>query len=69
MAAESSTTSVRRVVLADDDVPLREGLATLLDRVGFEVVGQAGDASELLSLVRRAVKHRMVVMTVTKRSK
>jgi hypothetical protein len=52
VAAESSTTSVRRVVLADVDVLLREGLATLLDRVGFSVVGQAGDASELLSLVR-----------------
>ena len=51
MAAEGSTTSLRRV-LADDDVLLREGLATLLDRVGFEVVGQAGDGSELLSLVR-----------------
>jgi DNA-binding NarL/FixJ family response regulator len=46
VAAESSTTSVRRVVLADDDVLLREDLATLLDRAGFEVVGQAGDASE-----------------------
>ena len=44
--------SAGRVVLADDDVLLREGLATLLDRAGFEVVGQAGDASELLSLVR-----------------
>ncbi len=41
-----------RVVLADDDVLLREGLASLLERCGFEVVGQAGDASELLVLVR-----------------
>jgi DNA-binding NarL/FixJ family response regulator len=41
-----------RVVLADDDVLLREGLASLLDRSGFEVVGRAGDASELLALVR-----------------
>jgi DNA-binding NarL/FixJ family response regulator len=40
-----------RVVLADDDVLLREGLASLLERSGFEVAGQAGDASELLSLV------------------
>jgi DNA-binding NarL/FixJ family response regulator len=39
-------------VLADDDVLLREGLATLLDGSGFEVVGQAGDAAELLALVR-----------------
>jgi DNA-binding NarL/FixJ family response regulator len=40
-----------RVVVADDDVLLREGLASLLDRSGFEVVGQAGDASRLLELV------------------
>ncbi|MGH3293663.1 MAG: response regulator transcription factor [Trebonia sp.] len=41
-----------RVVLADDDVLLREGLASLLDRSGFDVVGQAGDGTELLALVR-----------------
>lgn len=40
-----------RVVIADDDVLLREGLASLLDRSGIEVVGQAGDAPELLDLV------------------
>jgi serine/threonine-protein kinase PknK len=42
------------VVLADDDVLLREGVASLLDRSGFEVVGQAGDAPGLLALVRSA---------------
>lgn len=42
-----------RVALADDDVLLREGLASLLERSGFEVVGQAGDADELLALVRQ----------------
>jgi DNA-binding NarL/FixJ family response regulator len=41
-----------RVALADDDVLLREGLASLLDRCGFEVVGQSGDSAELLDLVR-----------------
>jgi DNA-binding NarL/FixJ family response regulator len=46
------TTSRTRVVLADDDVLLREGLAGLLERSGFEVVGQCGDAAELLTLVR-----------------
>ena len=40
-----------RVVLADDDVLLREGLASLCERVGYEVVGQAGDAAGLLELV------------------
>jgi DNA-binding NarL/FixJ family response regulator len=42
----------KRVALADDDVLLREGLASLLEQGGFEVVGQAGDAQELLEVVR-----------------
>ncbi len=41
-----------RVVIADDDVLLREGLASLLQRSGFEVAGQAGDADGLLAAVR-----------------
>ncbi|HEY3723241.1 MAG TPA: response regulator transcription factor [Acidimicrobiia bacterium] len=41
-----------RVAVADDDVLLREGLASLLERSGFDVVGQAGDGTELLELVR-----------------
>jgi DNA-binding NarL/FixJ family response regulator len=41
-----------RVVLADDDVLLREGLASLLDRSGFAVVAQAGNGVELLAQVR-----------------
>jgi DNA-binding NarL/FixJ family response regulator len=41
-------------VLADDDVLLREGLASLLERSGFDVVGQAGDGPGLLALVRSA---------------
>jgi DNA-binding NarL/FixJ family response regulator len=41
-----------RVVLADDDVLLREGLASLLDRSELAVVGQCGDASRLIELVR-----------------
>jgi DNA-binding NarL/FixJ family response regulator len=44
-----------RVVIADDDVLLREGLASLLDRPPFEVVGLAGDAAQLLALVRQRV--------------
>ncbi len=44
----------RRVVLADDDVLLREGLASLLERSGFEVVGQAGNSSDLVALARAA---------------
>src|SRR5919107_3784393 len=41
-----------RVILADDDVLLREGLSILLERSGFQVVGQAGDGRHLLELVR-----------------
>lgn len=41
-----------RVVVADDDVLLREGVAGLLDRSGFDVVGHCGDATTLLELVR-----------------
>jgi DNA-binding NarL/FixJ family response regulator len=41
-----------RVVLADDSVLLREGIARLLGEAGFEVVGQAGDAEDLLRKVR-----------------
>lgn len=40
-----------RVVLADDSILLREGVARLLSEAGLEVVGQAGNADELLMLV------------------
>ena len=40
-----------RVVLADDEALLREGLARLLTEAGFEVAGTAGDATKLLRLV------------------
>ena len=43
-----------RVVIADDEVLLREGLARLLAEAGFEVVGKAGDADELSALVELA---------------
>jgi DNA-binding NarL/FixJ family response regulator len=46
------TTSRTRVVLADDDVLLREGLASLLERAGFDVVGQCDEGDELIALVR-----------------
>src|SRR5215213_1804260 len=40
-----------RVVVADDSVLLREGLCRLLEESGFDVVGQAGDAEDLLRKV------------------
>jgi DNA-binding NarL/FixJ family response regulator len=42
-----------RVVLADDAVLVREGVARLLAEQGFDVVAQAGDAEELLAAVER----------------
>ena len=45
--------SRKRIVLADDDVLLREGVASLLEGAGFDVIGQARDAHELLELVRQ----------------
>ena len=50
-----------RVVLAEDDVLLREGVASLLDQAGFEVAGQAGDADGLLALVRETRPDLVVV--------
>ena len=41
-----------RVVLAEDDVLLREGMASLLTRYGYEVAGQTGDRPGVLALVR-----------------
>ena len=46
------TTSRARVALADDDVLLREGLASLLEGSGFEVVGQCSNGPELVAIVR-----------------
>jgi serine/threonine-protein kinase PknK len=50
-----------RVVLAEDDVLLREGLASLLERSGFQVVGQAGDGAQLLALVDAETPELVVV--------
>jgi DNA-binding NarL/FixJ family response regulator len=44
-----------RVVIGEDDVLLREGIARLLVEAGFEVVAQAGDA---VDLVRKALAHQ-----------
>jgi DNA-binding NarL/FixJ family response regulator len=42
-----------RMILADDDVLLREGIASLLSNAGHEVIGQAGDGGGLIGLVRQ----------------
>jgi DNA-binding NarL/FixJ family response regulator len=50
-----------RLILADDDVLLREGIASLLSNAGYEVAGQAGDGRELVELVR---EHRPDLVVV-----
>ena len=48
-------TAPRRVVIGEDDVLLREGIARVLAVSGFEVVAEAGDADDLL---RKGLAHR-----------
>jgi serine/threonine-protein kinase PknK len=50
-----------RVVVADDDVLLREGIASLLGGAGYNVVGQAGDARALEEQVREHAPDVVVV--------
>jgi DNA-binding NarL/FixJ family response regulator len=50
-----------RVVIGEDDVLLREGIARLLGEAGFEVVAQAGDADDL---IRKGLAHHPDVAVV-----
>ena len=50
-----------RVVIAEDDLLVREGVASLLEKAGYEVVGQAADAPEFLALV---AEHRPELVIV-----
>jgi DNA-binding NarL/FixJ family response regulator len=54
-------TSRLRVVVADDDALLREGIASLLRDAGHEVVGRAHDASDLMLKVRSYVPDVAIV--------
>ena len=49
-----------RIVVAEDDVLLRAGLSSLLGELGFQVVGEAGDATALTDLVRATVPDLVV---------
>ncbi|AHK34034.1 protein kinase/transcriptional regulator [Rhodococcus opacus PD630] len=61
-SSESRPVTTRlRVILAEDDVLLREGLASLLTRSGFDVLEQAGDATTLLELVRERAPDLVMV--------
>ena len=57
-AAEVGLGARTRIVLADDSVLLREGIARLLEDAGFEIVGQAGNADELMLKVRSLLARR-----------
>jgi DNA-binding NarL/FixJ family response regulator len=48
----NSPSRALRVIVADDDVLLREGLSSLLGRSGFDVVGEVGNGTEALALAR-----------------
>jgi len=61
VASEARSTSGKRAIVADDDVLLREGLASLLERAGYQVVAQAGDGSELVGLVREHCPDLVIV--------
>ena len=50
-----------RLILADDDVLLREGIASLLGNAGYDVVGQAGDAASLIDMVREQQPELVVI--------
>jgi DNA-binding NarL/FixJ family response regulator len=50
-----------RVVIGEDDVLMREGIARILGEAGYEVVAQAGDADDLL---RKALAHHVDVAIV-----
>ena len=52
--------AMRRVVVAEDEVLLREGMASLLAEAGYDVAGQAGDARALVAMVRSEVPDLVV---------
>jgi DNA-binding NarL/FixJ family response regulator len=61
-ATDAGSVATRlRVVVADDDTLLREGLASLLERSGFDIVGQVGDAIDLMALVRDKAPELVIV--------
>jgi DNA-binding NarL/FixJ family response regulator len=62
MATEHVDTDIPlRLIVADDDVLLREGVASLLERSGFDVVGQAADGRELVGLTRELLPDLVIV--------
>jgi DNA-binding NarL/FixJ family response regulator len=60
-AAAGRVPTHNRVVVADDDVLLREGISSVLREAGYDVVAQVGDASGLTDVVRTQEPHLVVV--------
>jgi DNA-binding NarL/FixJ family response regulator len=50
-----------RVVVADDDVLVREGIASVLTRAGYDVVGQVADGTALIEAIRRSAPDLAIV--------
>jgi DNA-binding NarL/FixJ family response regulator len=59
--ADDKTSEPLRVVIAEDDALLREGIASLLRDAGHQVVGTAGDASTLMLKIRSYVPDVAIV--------
>ena len=53
-----------RIVLADDHVLVRQGLRALLEREGFEVIGEAADGREAVQQVQ-ALQPDVVIMDIS----
>jgi len=61
--SDGATTPRRRVIVADDNVLVREGLVHLLTRSGFDVVGQAAEGGQLMGLTRELAPDLVVIDT------
>jgi serine/threonine-protein kinase PknK len=59
--SDGATPATRRVVVADDDVLVREGVVSVLAAAGYEVVGQAGDAAALMRAIREGAPDLAVI--------
>jgi serine/threonine-protein kinase PknK len=59
--ANSAAACSGRVVVADDDVLVREGIASVLTRAGYEVVGQVADGTALIEAIRRSAPDLAIV--------
>ena len=59
--ANSAAAGSRRVVVADDDVLVREGIASVLARAGYDVVGQVGDGATLIEVIRSSTPDLAIV--------